>query len=444
MKTYNFKPLYGKETEILLENPDRGFRMETKMYDVSKKGGITADCDPYEFLDRMLEKYKEDRPLITQHYFYLTEYKEKDLDETAINNIDSFFDYCRKKGIKVLLRFAYILHDDKERWAKEDVEEERIMRHIDQLEAVIARNRDIIYAFQAGYLGPWGEWSGGAKQDRKNILNHLLDNIPDDLPLQVRYVWIKNVLDEQDMRRARVGYHDDFILDVPHQWNSGAKDDSPYYQQLTDESPYFTIDGEMPWGRHMCGFKGLPVAKRLAKHHFTSFSIEHNYKEDGNSYSIEEWKSEPVTPEILNENGMPFNPNWFKEPDGTPIQRSCYEYIRDYLGYHIAARSSEVLKSGCFTEIRLKLINYGFSAPHSMKSCDIVLLDKDNNIVASRPACKLSELQSGLTVLCEAYFDGDISTAVRFGFALKDYGGKGARLANTCEFVNGVNILGEL
>lgn len=79
-----------------------------------------------------------------------------------------------------------------------------------------------------------------------------------------------------------------------------------------------------------------------------------------------------------------------------------------------------------------------------MKSCDIVLLDKDNNIIAARPACKLSELQSGNEVTCETYFDGDISAAVRFGFSLKDYGNKGARLANDCEFINGVNILGEL
>lgn len=150
MKTFEFKPLRGNETEILLENPDMGFRMETKM-EVSGKEGLFS-YDPYVFLDECLEKYKEDRPLITQHYFYLTNYKEKDLDDVAINSIESFFDYCRKKGIKILLRFAYILHDDKEGWAREDVEEEQIMRHIDQLENVIARNRDVIYAFQAGYF----------------------------------------------------------------------------------------------------------------------------------------------------------------------------------------------------------------------------------------------------------------------------------------------------
>ena len=452
MKTFEFKPLHGKETEILLENPDRGFRMETKM-EVSGKEGLFS-YDPYVFLDECLEKYKEDRPLITQHYFYLTNYKEKDLDDVAINSIESFFDYCRKKGIKILLRFAYIFHDDKEGWAREDVEEEQIMRHIDQLENVIARNRDVIYAFQAGYLGPWGEWSGGAKQDRKTILSHLLDNIPENLPVQVRYVWIKNVLDKYDMRRARVGYHDDYILDEPHQWNSGAKDDSPYYEQLTEETPYFTVDGEMPWVDDRCNLLGFPIAKRLAKHHFTSFSIEHNYKEKRgkdkekwareNSYSIERWKTEPVTPEMLTENGMPFNPEWFADADGRAIERSCYEYIRDFLGYHIAAKNAEISKAGRFTEIKLKLINHGFSAPHSMKSCDIVLLDKDNNIIAARPACKLSELQSGNEVTCETYFDGDISAAVRFGFSLKDYGNKGARLANDCEFINGVNILGEL
>ena len=74
MKTFEFKPLRGRETEILLENPDRGFRMETKM-EVSGKEGLFS-YDPYVFLDECLEKYKEDRPLITQHYFYLTNYKE--------------------------------------------------------------------------------------------------------------------------------------------------------------------------------------------------------------------------------------------------------------------------------------------------------------------------------------------------------------------------------
>ena len=92
MKTFEFKPLHGKETEILLENPDRGFRMETKM-EVSGKEGLFS-YDPYVFLDECLEKYKEDRPLITQHYFYLTNYKEKDLDDVAINSIESFFANC--------------------------------------------------------------------------------------------------------------------------------------------------------------------------------------------------------------------------------------------------------------------------------------------------------------------------------------------------------------
>ena len=124
---------------------------------------------------------------------------------------------------------------------------------------------------------------------------------------------------------------------------------------------------------------------------------------------------------MLTENGMPFNPEWFAGTDGKAIERSCYEYIRDFLGYHISAKNAEISKAGRFTEIKLKLINYGFSAPHSMKSCDIVLLDKDNNIIAARPACKLSELQSGNEVTCETYFDGDISAAVRRGKKKKSF-----------------------
>lgn len=75
MKTFEFKPLRGKETEILLENPDRGFRMETKM-EVSGKEGLFS-YDPYVFLDECLEKYKEDRPLITRIIFILPTNKKR-------------------------------------------------------------------------------------------------------------------------------------------------------------------------------------------------------------------------------------------------------------------------------------------------------------------------------------------------------------------------------
>ena len=434
----DIKPMYGYDTDVLLDNPDRGFRLETKMNVFT---GLDKGKDSLELLDETISKYKEDRPKITQHYFYLTEYQAKDLDAHAFENMNKYFDRCRKNGIKVLLRFAYILNDT--RWAEEDAETEQILRHIDQLQEFITENRDVIYAYQAGYLGPWGEWSGGAKQDRFTVLDHMLDNIPEDLPVMVRYVWIKNVLDEFDARRARVSYHDDYIIDRPHGFNTGAKDDSQYYPQLTAESPYFTIDGEMPWGWDKTNIDGIAVAKRLSKHHFTTFSIEHNYKERGGEHSIEQWKKVTVTRQLLTENELPFNPNWFLNSDGIELERSCYEYLRDYLGYYIEAKSIEIIKNSDFTEIKTELVNYGFSAPHTLK-ISIVLLDKDNNIIAAQSACKAGELQTNKTVVCDTYFRSDMSSVARFGINFIDHAGNGARLANDCEYVNGVNVLGSI
>ncbi len=447
--------LYGKENDILLENTNRGFRLETAM-DVST-GQNGKHGDAIKWLDSCFEKYSQDRPLITQQYFYLTDYKDRDLDEHAFEVMNRHFEHCRKKGIRILLRFAYIRDDRK--WNEQDSETEQILRHMDQLQDFLYENRDIIYGYQAGYLGPWGEWSGGAKQDRLTVLNHLLNRIPDDLPVMVRYVWIKNVLPEFDVRRSRVSYHDDYILDRPHQWNTGAMEDSPYFPQLCAETKYHTIDGEMPWAwdnKHMDGYY---IARRLALHNFTSFSIEHNYKECGgegydgygspdfkgkeNLHSIEEWKTLRMTPEYLIRNKMPYNPAWFKDENGEEIYRSCYEYIRDFLGYHISIDAANVTVGESVTEVNVTLTNHGFSAPHAMRDCSIVLLDGDNNVIARKPACKLSELQPSIELKCTAFFR-NVKNVAKIGVELRDYADKGARFANKCEFVNGVNIIGEI
>lgn len=449
------KPLCGGELEQLLVNPNRGFRLETAMNVYTGLNGKYGDG--IKWLDHCFEKYAQDRPLITQQYFYLTEYKDKDLDEHAFKMMKRHFDHCREKGIRILLRFAYIRDDSK--WNEQDAETEQILRHIDQLQDFLYENRDILYGFQAGYLGPWGEWSGGAKQDRFTVLNHILNRIPDNLPVMVRYVWIKNVLPEFDMRRSRVAFHDDYILDCPHSCNTGALEDSPYHAQLCAESKHHTIDGEMPWAWAIKHMDGLVVARKLAHLNFTSFSIEHNYKECGgegyegfggeenhgkpNLHSIEEWKTLTITEEYLKRNKMPYNPNWFVDENGCEIKRSCYEYVRDFLGYHIAVEGGRAEDKNGVTEINVSLKNYGFSAPHAMKACNIVLLDGDNNVLAKKIACKLYELQPDEKIECTAFFRG-ISGAKRIGVELIDYADKGARFANKCEFVNGINIIGDI
>lgn len=430
----------GDEMLGLLENPNRGFRLETKM-NVSNRMDPHFERDAFEYLDEVLAVYAEDYPRITQHYFYLTDYRERDLDERAFQNMQDYFNLCRKRGLRVLLRFAYIFNEQK--WEDEDAEVEQIFRHVIQLEEFIRQNRDILYGFQAGYVGPWGEWSGGAKQDRFTVLNHILNHIPDDLPVMVRYVWVKNVLEQTDMRRARVGFHDDYILDRPHQWNTGARDDSPYYDQLTAESHYFAIDGEMPWAWDIKDIDGLKVAQRLAKHHFTSFSIEHNYRERGGLHSIHQWKSVMVTPELLKKLNLPFNPLWFKDGHGGDISRTCYEYIRDFLGYHLVATAADYACAEDHVWVQVQLLNYGFSAPHAMKSCDIVLMDSEYQIVAQQPACKLYQLQPQVPVDCLACFRNIPPGRYLVGIRIQDHAGQGARLANRAVYENGCNILFE-
>lgn len=87
--------LYGRDTEILLDNSNRGFRLETAMNVNTGENGARGDA--IKWLDYCFEKYADDRPLVTQQYFYLTDYIDRDLDNHAFEVMQNFFDHCRKR-----------------------------------------------------------------------------------------------------------------------------------------------------------------------------------------------------------------------------------------------------------------------------------------------------------------------------------------------------------
>ncbi|MDD6236812.1 MAG: DUF4874 domain-containing protein [Clostridiales bacterium] len=436
------RPLLGTELEKLSTNPNRGFRLESYLEVATGYAYPGSQKDAIQMLDGLLDvSYVTEKPQIVQVYFYLNGYQNRDLDSKSFYQMNRYLNHCRKRHLRILLRFAYI-YDDRH-WDELDAPTEQILRHITQLEFFLQQNRDVLYCLQAGFLGPWGEWSGGAKQDRLTVLNHLLNHIPADLPVMVRYVWIKNVLPQHDPRRMNVGYHDDYIVSDPHQWNSCALIDSPYCAQMTGETPYLVVDGEMPWASDIRGIDGVKVVKRLAMHHFTSFSLEHNYHEDGGSYSLEEWKKIIVDMSFFQRNHLPCNPNWFSTRGGVILKRSIFDYIRDFLGYHILVESACVEQIGEFLEVSATLVNYGFAAPVAMKSCEFVLIDVADRVCAVRRACACAQLQPEKPVECRAFFPIVSGQKFHVGIRLIDAAGFGAHFANDLSFAHNINFLGD-
>lgn len=465
--------LAGRESELLLQNPNRGLRMEVYLDVATGKSLFEyADADAFEELERQIAYYESDQPQLIQVYFYLTGYKDKPLDETAFNNMNRFFEKLEEHNLKAVLRFAYIWDDNDWEEVKQEPTVDQLEAHMVQLKDFIKNHEEQIHVLQMGLVGAWGEWDSGARERlaklygadaEQRIVNSVLKNTPEDMYLQVRYQFIKNsFVDKNDtVNWNRVGYHDDYLIGYYHDWNTaGGNPESEGWKQMTEESKNLLVDGEMVWG---AGNKwNLPyeeesinpwwIAWRMREHHFTSLSLTHNYKEtnkgpdsDGCNFSMMDWQKEFVDAETMQDEEYLFEPNWFKDKEGNDIERSMFEFIRDHLGYYLKAETAEAVVDEESVNVDVTMKNYGFAAPIGLKSIDLVMLDADGNEADRVKACELNELQPGEEVTIQKTFakpeaDGRYTLAI--DIRAKD--GTPARLANDSEFVNGYNVMGDV
>lgn len=94
MKTFDMKYLNADNAEVLLKNPDRGFRMETYITLGDPVDSYpTSNEDPFERILKLIEKYKEDSPTLCQVYVYLSNYNDKPLDELAFSQMKRFLKF---------------------------------------------------------------------------------------------------------------------------------------------------------------------------------------------------------------------------------------------------------------------------------------------------------------------------------------------------------------
>lgn len=452
----------GDETEILSYNPDRGLRMEVYL-DVDTGNSVFehAEEDAIEQLHDEIALYASDHPQLAQVYFYLTGYKDKDLDDAAFARMNAYFDELKKHDLKAVLRFAYI-SDDANPTAQEPTVDQ-VVAHLGQLKDWIAAHESQIHVFQLGLIGAWGECDSNAlarigEAGEKRIFDAVLANIPEDMYLQVRYHYLKyDNISAEDPNYDRVGFHDDFLIGTPHGWNTAGGDpSSALWKKMHDESANALVDGEMIWGSANGSYTGgksinaILMAQRLADHHFTSLSMTHNYKEGkGNSagklYSMADWQKEYVNPKILDANDLPYNENWFLDREGNNLPRTMFDYIRDYLGYYLTCEGAEATVKGTEVTVSLDMKNYGFAAPLGLKDITLVLLDSEGNEVDSKEAFTLAELQPGETCTVQIALTKPTSNRMyRLALRAEADDGTPARLANHMEVWNGYHVLGDL
>lgn len=445
--------LTGDNSEALLGNIDRGFRMETYYTLGSGRGWPETEGDGYADLETVLARFAQENPREIQVYIYLTEYSDKPLDQKAFDQLQKYLETLREKNLGVLLRFAY----DPAQPYDASPTEEQMLSHIAQIKAWMREHSalidDTVTAYQMGFIGAWGEW-GGSKQkyDRKKIALAICDMVPEGTYLQGRYTSVTK-LTKKAPNAGYVGFHNDFLVGRPHPWNTaGDKNTAPAYKAFAKAAPLRMNDGEMPWVGATQEpdeyVDGKTFIQQCFEHRFATLSIEHNYKETVDravtpaQYNIARWKTEKISADDLRALGCPYYDSWFTDASGSPITRTVYEYLRDFLGYQLVLSNLSVRGS----EISFMLTNMGFGAPLTLDRIELAVINKETGAEQRIAVQGFDPAQ--LTTYGQQTFRVSVPGGLEncaYGVAVlrskSEKGDYAIRCANNIPFENGVNLL---
>ncbi|MGS2619370.1 DUF4832 domain-containing protein [Micromonospora sp. LZ34] len=79
---------------------------------------------------------------------------------------------------------------------------------------------------------------------------------------------------------------------------------------------------------------------------------------------------------------MPFGDGYFIDSAGQPVTRTVYDYLRDHLGYRIQLDQAQFgTNAGASLPVKLSLTNVGFSASHTPRPTQLVLLSATGEVV---------------------------------------------------------------
>ncbi|OAM33629.1 hypothetical protein A7P98_09610 [Eikenella sp. NML080894] len=175
--------------------------------------------DPSQITDADLE----DAYRAGYHLMYmpadLSQWRNQDLPQSYLNALDQGL--SRMKNVNAILRFSYDYTA-----AGQDTNLAQVRRHIEQLRPILARNRDNIFVWQAGFIGAWGEWHSSANhldtdQNKAEVFKALLNANNNGIyaKLQLRYPGdLMDFLNNSNLPKGVVftGMHNDCFMAGTH------------------------------------------------------------------------------------------------------------------------------------------------------------------------------------------------------------------------------------
>lgn len=338
-------------------------------------------------------------------YFLLDIFRTTPLSNAFIDALKNDFAIARAAGVKLIPRFTYTnsvtAGSCPESWICTpygDAPKAIVLQHIQQLKPVLTENADVIATVQLGFIGVWGEGyytdyygdasSNGNKKlldenwnDRNELIKALLDALPADRTIQVRYPQMKQrfvygvssnvsaaaMSDNEAFNgtdKARIGYHNDCFLssaDDYGTYNDYGNSSTPSQAATETLRNYMSGDSKyVPVGGETCDDTYSPqndcenagiAETEMAKMHYSFLNCAYNNKVN------DDWQT-----------------------------GGCMMNIKKRLGYRFVLKDFTCPKqvtSGTSFNITFNISNAGYASPYNERPIYVVLKNKADGKTSS-------------------------------------------------------------
>lgn len=390
------KAVYTPETfsisDEVISNPYIGFYTLT---------GITLSDETQPELPEAADDSSQEGIVLLE--VNLKQYKDRDLSEQALHELQTVFSAYRDNGNQLIVRFLYD-------WNGKNLETEpeslnQILKHMSQTAEIVNAYKDTIYILQGLFIGDCGEMHHSKyadAEDMKVLAEHLASVTDPSIYMAVRTpAQLRSILgtdslpDEEALRNgtlsARLGLFNDGML--------GSGNDVGTYGEKSrneaDVTSAWTRADEIAFQNELC--QVVPNGGEVIQDNL--YNDLENAVTDLNAMHVS----------YLNKD---YDTNVYdKWRQGTYEGQNGYDYIAAHLGYRYSLKSSEYV-SGKWRKtkgtLKVQVENSGFSC--SYRSFDVrVQVVSQEGEVCQDLVCDID------TKLWQAGETTDLSVPVDFG-----------------------------
>jgi hypothetical protein len=418
---------YTESTEDF-PNPERGFYRYSAVHSSNYKVLTEAELKGFRSPQAIEKANYPVASTLVFRYYVLDDLVKTHVSASFISNVKKDFEAARAAGVKFIPRFVYTTNAKKGNCPEGficppygDAPKKIILDHIAQLKPILHANADVIACVQLGFIGTWGEQyytdffgdaSGNAGQgklldsnwkDRIQVIKAMLDAIPADRMIQLRYPQLKqryiygvnSLITSAPLTtseaftatdKARLGYHNDCFMAGPNDYGTyedyGNSISPRTYNDtvLKTLRDYAMADGKfVVVGGETCSDDYSPandcepggrIQAELSAMHYSFINAHYN---------------------------TTVNNDW---QDG-----GCMDNIKRNLGYRFvlqsAALPNQVAKGNRFS-IALNIKNVGYASPYNKRPAKLLLRNtKTGKVTAFDLATDVRKWYTGSIKLAE-------------------------------------------